>query len=110
MDGFELYYIDVDENSNDKLLTYSARGTMGFPTENTWITLTQTHYYNGSNDSWEPGAPDPTPGAETIYAKYSFTDDGVSKMDVSLDMTAPADVAEYMWNFTKTNDSVKPLY
>lgn len=103
IDGFELYY--VDQNNNDNLLTYSAKGTMTFPEEDTWITLSEEQFYNEATGLWDDWIYSPA----QFYAKYQFTE-GVVKMDVFLDMTEPSDTPEYTWNFTKISDSVTPLY
>lgn len=102
MNGFHLYYLD--SNGGTEIRSSSARGSMTFPEENQWITLTEEEYWSESTASWKPWL-----GSGIMYAKYNFVDDQLH-MTVLLDMTDPADTAEYTWDFVKVDDTVDPWW
>ncbi len=99
LDKFELYYFDA--NGGEILRTYSARGIMEFPTENTWVKLTEQDYYDQSTSTWKPW----TTSDGIMWVKYIASADKLS-VTVQLDMTTPADSAGYTWLFTKIDDTV----
>ncbi|MDC7220243.1 MAG: hypothetical protein PQJ59_09900 [Spirochaetales bacterium] len=103
IDGFELYY--VDQNNNDSLLSYSAKGSMSFPSENTTITLTEEYYYDESTNQWL----DWTLTEGIMYAQYIFTE-GVIKMEVTLDTNGTSTPEVFTWEFSKISDSIDPIY
>jgi hypothetical protein len=98
IDSFCLYYLDP--NGGTQIRTYSARGTMTHPQENTWITLHEDSYWNEGTAQWEAWT-----GTGTMYAKYIFVGDTVH-MTVAIDMSEPADVAGYSWDFIKIDDTI----
>lgn len=97
---FEIYYFDA--NGGTQIRTYSARGAMDFPTENTWVKLTQEEYYDESTSSWETGT-------GNMWVKYALSTDKLS-VTIELDMTAPANAAEYTWVFTKVDNTIDSWY
>jgi len=101
--GFELYYFDA--NGGVQIRTFSARGVMDFPTENTWVKLIEEDYYDQSSSTWKTW----TFTDGNMWVNYSSSVDKLS-VTVQLDMTAPGNTAEYTWVFTKVDDSIDSWY
>ncbi|MBU0954202.1 MAG: hypothetical protein KKI09_02130 [Spirochaetes bacterium] len=96
MNGFHLYYLDP--NGGTEIRTYSAKGTMTFPHENEWMTLTQTHYYREDISDWDMCD-------ENLYVKYNYLTN-LLEMRIGLNLNSPTDPVELTWTFEKMDDSV----
>jgi len=99
VDRFEIYYLDA--NGGTEIKTYSARGIMDYPSENTWIKLTQQEYYDANNSYWKQW----TNTDGVMWVKYNSSIDKLT-VTIQLDMTTPADSAQYTWVFTKIDDNI----
>ncbi len=103
MDGFELYY--MSPNGGTDILPYSAKGTISFPYENEWITLTEKEYWSGDSNLWEPWIQNDG----TMFAKYNFVDDKLH-MTIKLNLDSPSETDVMIWDFEKIDDTIDPWF